>query len=71
VARAVHVPGSGNDNDSTAGFGGFSVRCVFVYSFVSMYSLLMYGSNVIGIFIVMGLKCNSSEIYDSAYVAVF
>jgi len=51
---------------STAGeFFRIFCLCV-VYSHVSMYGLPMCGSKFIGIFIVRGLICNSSEIWDSA-----
>jgi hypothetical protein len=51
---------------STAGdFLGFSafVLCI---PHVTMYNLPMCSSNFIEIFIVRGLNCNSSEIWDSA-----
>jgi hypothetical protein len=49
-ARAVHTPESGDDSAPYCRLGLIFLLYVFVYSFVSMYSLSMYDSSFIVIF---------------------
>jgi len=49
-ARAVHAPESSDDSAPYCRLGLIFLLYVFVYSFISMYSLSMYGSSFIEIF---------------------